>query len=300
MLRPPYTRYNRLHVYYLDQCDLPPVDDPDLIGIWIEDDTAILFFHQAKEELVRRLCQDTGAAVIYQADLAYQDWEAGVKITSFTTKTLRVRPVWEPGNDLEPGRTEILLDPGVIFGSGFHATTRLCLETLELLLLESGMKINSVLDLGTGTGLLAVAAAKLGVRRVTALDNNPLAVQVARRNVELNNCADIVDVRQFDLMAKLPDMQEQGMHYDLVITNLYKGLLIRLFNDSGFWHSGLYMVSGFMPGMEADLLAALPADRVQMLHRANSEQWRLWLLQYADKKAIGKIATETAAGGLSA
>ena len=286
MLRPPYTEYKRLYVYYLDHRNLPPITDPDLIGIWIEDDTAILFFHQPKEAFIQDLCKETKASIIYQADLDYQDWEAGVKITSFATKTLRVCPVWEMSNP-QPDqqhkenkeKTEILLDPSVIFGSGFHATTRLCLETLELLLLESGIKINSVLDLGTGTGLLAIAAAKLGVERVTALDNNPLAVEVAQANVERNNCADIVTVGQFDLMEKLPDMG-----YDLVITNLYKGLLIRLFNDQGFWHPGAYMVSGFIPGMEADLLAALPADRVQMLHRGNAEQWRLWLLQYAAEK----------------
>ncbi|RWX51484.1 hypothetical protein VU01_11284 [Candidatus Electrothrix marina] len=75
-------------------------------------------------------------------------------------------------------------------------------------------------------------------------------MDVAQANVERNNCADIVTVGQFDLMEKLPDMG-----YDLVITNLYKSLLIRLFNDQGFWHPGTYMVSGFIPGMEPDLLA---------------------------------------------
>ncbi|MDU9048722.1 MAG: 50S ribosomal protein L11 methyltransferase [Candidatus Electrothrix sp. Rat3] len=299
MLRSPYTEYQRLHVYYLDHRNLPPITDPDLIGIWIEDETAILFFHQAKEEFIQALCQETGASIVYQADLDYQDWEAGVKITSFATKTLQVRPVWEMP-DRQPDQqhkehkegTEILLDPSVIFGSGFHATTRLCLETLELLLLESGLQINSVLDLGTGTGLLAVAAAKLGVDRVTALDNNPLAVEVAQANVERNNCADIVTVQQFDLTQGLPDMQ-----YDLVITNLYKGLLIRLFDDQGFWHPGIYMVSGFIPGMEPDLLAALPADRIQMLHRGNAEQWRLWLLQYSAENQGEQQITEKGLGG---
>ncbi|MCI5210077.1 MAG: methyltransferase domain-containing protein [Candidatus Electrothrix sp. ATG2] len=290
MLRPPYTEYKRLYVYYLDHRNLPLITDPDLIGIWIEDDTAILFFHQAKEEFIQALCQETGASIVYQADLDYQDWEAGVKITSFATKTLRVRPVWEMADDQHKEKTEILLDPSVIFGSGFHATTRLCLETLELLLLESGMKINSVLDLGTGTGLLGIAAAKLGVERVTALDNNPLAVEVAQANVKRNNCADIVDVQQFDLMSGLPDMKDTT--YDLVITNLYKGLLINLFNNKGFWHSGIYMVSGFIPGMEPDLLAALPADKVQMLHRGNAEQWRLWLLQYAAKQKIEQVSQD--------
>uniref|UniRef100_UPI004057A56D 50S ribosomal protein L11 methyltransferase n=1 Tax=Candidatus Electrothrix sp. TaxID=2170559 RepID=UPI004057A56D len=282
MLSPPYTKYSRLHVYYLNQRNLPLITDPDLIGTWIEDETAILFFHREKEKFIESLCQQTGASIVYQADLDYQDWEAGVKITSFSTQTLLILPVWElpnqqPGQQ-DVGKTEILLDPSVIFGSGFHATTRLCLETLELLLLESGINIKSVLDLGTGTGILAIAAAKLGVERVTALDNNPLAVDVAQANVERNNCADIVTVDQFDLMQGLPDMT-----YDLVITNLYKGLLVRLFNDQEFWHAGTYMVSGFIPGMEPDLLAALPADKVQMLHRGNSEQWRLWLLQYSER-----------------
>lgn len=295
MMRPPYTRYERLYVYYLDRRDLPSLDEPDLIGIWIEDDTAILFFHQPKETLVRTLCEEIEASLVYQADLAYEDWEAGVRITSFYTKTLRVQPVWErqveetaeAANSRSSRYTGILLDPSVIFGSGFHATTRLCLETLELVLLESGMQINSVLDLGTGTGLLAVAAAKLGVRRVTALDNNPLAVEVARQNVALNNCTDQVEVLEFDLTADLPDIRR----YDLVITNLYKGLLIRLFDSPSFWHPGLYMVSGFMPGMEPDLLAALPAERIQMLHRANAEQWRLWLLQYGADR-VKKVLSE--------
>ena len=275
MLRHPYTEYDRLHVYYLDRRDLPLIDDPDLIGVWIEDDTAILFFHTPKDEFVHCLCRDIGATIVYQADLGYHDWEAGVAITSFTTKALRIRPVWEPQVASPSGSLEILLDPSVIFGSGFHATTRLCLETLELLLLESGMEINSVLDLGTGTGLLAIAAAKLGVSRVTALDNNPLAVQVARHNVALNDCRDVVDVQPCDLMGDLPDM-----NYDLIITNLYKGLLMRLFDDEGFWHRGVYIISGFIPGMEPDLLAALPAESIKMLHRANAEQWRLWLLQF--------------------
>lgn len=281
MLRPPYTQYNRLHVYYLDRRDLPPVDDPDLIGIWIEDDTAILFFHQPKEEYIRDLCRDTGAEIVYQADLDYMDWEAGVAITSFETKTLSIRPVWEKAIEQNRYNREILLDPSVIFGSGFHATTRLCLETLELVILESGIPVNSVLDLGTGTGLLAIAAAKLGIERVTALDINPLAIEVAQRNVDLNECGDVVDVQQYDLMSGLPDMQ-----YDLVITNLYKGLLIRLFDDPGFWHKGLYLVSGFIPGMEPDLLTALPADKIKMLHRANAEQWRLWLLQYGKMNGV--------------
>ncbi len=277
MLRKPHTRYHRLHVYYLNRKDVEIADDPDLIGTWIEDDSAIVFFHRSREAYMQELCRRQGAKIIYQADLDYRDWEAGVEITTFFTRSLLVSPVWEQEFGEAVGRHTIVLDPSVIFGSGFHATTRLCLETLERIMCDSLTGIRTVLDLGTGTGLLAIAAAKLGAKRVVALDNNPLAVAVARRNVEMNNCGDRVEVVQHDLNCGLLDTD-----YDLVITNLYKGLLIRLFEDADFWNARFFLVSGFIPGMEADLLAAMPATGIHLLERRSREQWRLWLLAGRD------------------
>jgi ribosomal protein L11 methyltransferase len=274
MLSSPHTRYNRLHVYYLDRLLLPPINHPDLIGVWIEDQHPILFFHTAQQQLVDDLCQQTGAQVIYQADLDYNDWEAGVSIGSFSTKTLAIRPVWEQHSSVTSPQQEIVLDPSVIFGSGFHPTTRMCLETLEQVMVESGLKIRTVADLGTGTGLLAIAAAKMGAIKVTALDNNPLACTVARSNAENNGCAAQVEVRQHDLAGSLPDISG----YDLVMANLYKGLLLQLFADPSFWKARMYLVSGIIPAMEADLLKALPQEGIRFLHRGNSGMWRLWLL----------------------
>ena len=274
MLFPPHSMYNRLYVYYLDRMDLPRVDDPDHIGTWIEDDNAILFFHSIQDQLVADICHQCGAQIIYQADMDYHDWEAGVTIGPFNTKTLTLRPVWGQLLTDENTRQEILLDPSVIFGSGFHPTTRLCLETLELVMLESGEKIRRVADLGTGTGLLAIAAAKLGAEKVTALDNNPFACDVARHNVAMNGCDTQVDVQQYDLAKGLPDFEK----YDLVIANLYKGLLIQLFCDPSFWKARMYLVSGIIPAMEGELLEALPPKGIRFLHRGNSEMWRLWLL----------------------
>lgn len=275
MLRPPFTRYDRLYVYYFDRQDLPLINDPDYIGTWIEDDKAILFFHRAKDELIQTVCGATGAEIIYQADLDYRDWEAGTVIGPFTTKSLSVCPVWEQGGRDNDAYQQIILDPSVIFGSGFHATTRLCLETLELVFLESGERIESVLDLGTGTGLLAIAAAKLGAKQVTAVDNNPMACEVAEKNVLLNGCTSQIRVGQADLMTELPDPDK----YDLVIANLYKGLLLNLFADKRFWQAKMHLISGFIAGMEAELLAALPAKGIKFLHRGNREMWRLWLLK---------------------
>jgi ribosomal protein L11 methyltransferase len=267
MLRPPYLRYQRLYVYHLDTVRLPTLDDPDLIGVWLEDGCPILFFHQAKDELIARLCAAHNAKVTYQADLDYVDWEAGQNLTAFTIGGLSVAPVWAEG------AADIRLDPSVIFGTGFHPSTRLCLETLSKYCRTPELMIDSMLDLGTGTGLLAIAAAKLGVKKITALDHNPLACEVARKNVTLNSCATQITVCESDLRLQEPDTA-----VDLVVANLYPTLLAELFARPGFWRGQLYLVSGFIPAMEEELLAALPTGKIRMLERRRSERWCLWVL----------------------
>lgn len=271
MLRPPYTRYERLYTYHLNLPTLPAIDDPDLIGTWIEDDSAILFFHRPKERLVQSLCEQSGATIIYEADLDYTDWEAGREIGPFTVGDLTVAPVWEPGG------ADILLDPSVIFGSGFHPTTHLCLSALLSQLGAAARPITAALDLGCGTGLLAIAAAKRGVKRVVAVDNNPLACQVATANAALNGVADRVTVEQRDLRRDPPNTAG----YDLVMANLYKGLMTELFSQEGFWQAPLHILSGFIPAMEEELLRALPTDRVRFLDRRRAERWCLWVLAKA-------------------
>lgn len=267
MLRAPYHRYQRLYVYHLDSVTLPHLDDPDLIGVWLEDGSPILFFHQAKDERIARLCREHHCQVIYQADLDYTDWESGQEIRPFSLGGLTVAPVWETGP------ADIRLDPSVIFGTGFHPSTRLCLETLSKYCRTPELTIDSLLDLGTGTGLLAIAAAKLGVQRITAVDHTPLACEVARHNVVRNGCADRITISQADLRQGLPDTR-----VDLVVANLYPTLLAELFAQPDFWRGRLYLLSGFIPAMEEELLAALPLDRVRMLERGRRERWCLWLL----------------------
>ena len=105
--------------------------------------------------------------------------------------TLMVRPPWvAPSHSTH----DLVIDPGQAFGTGTHPTTRLCLE----LLLDVPEHIGSFVDLGCGSGVLAVLAAKLGYAPVLALDNDPAAIQSARENVRLND-ADIVEIRRNDL-----------------------------------------------------------------------------------------------------
>jgi ribosomal protein L11 methyltransferase len=143
---------------------------------------------------------------------------------------LSVRPPWEP-----PAATglDIVIDPGRAFGTGAHATTRLCLELLLELVPEpavtgasgaggaGGGRVggDKVLDLGCGSGVLGIAAARLGWGRVLALDNDPLSVEATTANASLNGVAELVDVRRFDLRSEpVPPAQ-------LVLGNLLAPLL---------------------------------------------------------------------------
>jgi len=102
---------------------------------------------------------------------------------------LVIKPTW-CDYDPTPGDLIIELDPGMAFGSGLHPTTRLCLEALEDYLRPG----TNVLDMGTGSGILAIAAARLGASQVLAVDTDPLAVRVARENVALNGVGAVVGV----------------------------------------------------------------------------------------------------------
>lgn len=268
MLRPPYTRYERLYTYHLALAELPAIDDPDLIGAWIEDNTAIIFFHRPKERYIRELCRRLGGSIIYEADLDYSEWEAGQDFSAFTVDGFTVAPVWDIT------AADVHLDPSVIFGSGFHPSTRLCLEGLLKYLRTPEITINSALDLGTGTGLLAIVAALNGVQTVTAVDSNSLACQVARKNAGLNRVVERIAVEEADLRQTLPPTA--GV--DLVVANLYKGLLEELLGKPDFWNASFYILAGFIPAMEPDLLAALPAGKVRFLERRRNDRWCLWVL----------------------
>jgi ribosomal protein L11 methyltransferase len=114
-------------------------------------------------------------------------WKAGYGVLHIGRR-LVVRPTWRDDYTPQPDDLLIELDPGMAFGSGLHPTTRLCLEALEDYVCPGHV----VLDVGTGSGILSIAAARLGAASVLALDTDPLAVQIARENVALNRVEAVV------------------------------------------------------------------------------------------------------------
>ncbi len=141
-----------------------------------------------------------------------EDWADNWKAHYHTTRTGRnlvIKPSWEHYEPQE-GDLIIELDPGMAFGTGTHITTRQCLEILEISLIPG----QRVLDIGTGSGILAIAAAKLGAREVKAIDNDPVAVKIAGQNIKQNKVEHLVTVEQQDLAGFYES------EVDLVVANL--------------------------------------------------------------------------------
>ncbi len=130
---------------------------------------------------------------------------------------LSVRPPWEPA---PATALDLVIDPGQAFGTGAHATTRLCLELLLDRRPAAGRQGPGVIDLGCGSGVLAIAAARLGHLPVLALDNDPLAVAATAENAAVNGVAELIAVRHFDLLS------EPVPPAPLVLANLLAPLLL--------------------------------------------------------------------------
>jgi ribosomal protein L11 methyltransferase len=142
---------------------------------------------------------------------------------------LRVRPAWEaPGEPGDGAVREIVIDPGQAFGTGAHASTRLCLELL-LALAASEQPAGALLDVGTGSGVLAIAAAELGFAPVLGLDHERESVDAARENAAVNGVE--IEIRRFDLRAEaLPWMGDTdgSCAPPVLLANLLRPLLLEL------------------------------------------------------------------------
>lgn len=145
-------------------------------------------------------------------------WKDHFRIQDIGSR-IRIQPVWKRHVRAPRDRVRILLDPGLSFGTGEHFTTRFCLEQLDRI--QSVHPAKSMLDVGTGSGILALAAAKLGIPLVLAVDNDPQAIEHARANARLNRLGSRIRFEVCDLESE----RWPRARFDVVCANLYSRLL---------------------------------------------------------------------------
>jgi ribosomal protein L11 methyltransferase len=193
--------------------------------------------------------------------------------------SLRLRPPWEPPlSRRDPAREEIVIDPGQAFGTGAHASTRTCLQLL-LELAAAERSLGALLDVGTGSGVLAIAAVRIGFRPVLGLDHERESVRAARQNARANGVA--IEVRRFDLRGQaIPWLGERdGPSGPIVlVANLLRPLLLELAGKLP--EAPAHLVAGGLLCAEVDEVAADFARGLGLRERARREsgEWAaIWL-----------------------
>ena len=182
---------------------------------------------------------------------------------NLTPRTVIIRPPHIP-YEAKPGEVVIDLVPGLAFGTGQHQSTRLCLGLLAELI-EGGER---VLDVGTGSGILAVAAAKLGANSVVATDIDPLAVDAARQTARQNRLSELVEVRE----ESIPNDEQ----FDLVVANLTADLLQYLASDlaAATTPGGRLIVSGLIASRQEEVGSALSGRGLRLECDWSEDEWR--------------------------
>ena len=193
---------------------------------------------------------DKGAGAVSWKAVADEDWAETWKEFFHTEKIgarTVIKPTWEE-YEAKAGEIVVELDPGAAFGTGQHVTTSLCIRALEDLV-RPGM---TVFDVGTGSGVLAIVAAKLGAKRVEAVDFDTVAVRVARENVRQNGAEDVVRTERSDLLKSVAGKA------DLIIANIIADIIVRLFGEvkGSLAAGGTMLLSGIIEDRLPDVVEA--------------------------------------------
>ncbi|MDD6699223.1 MAG: 50S ribosomal protein L11 methyltransferase [Veillonellaceae bacterium] len=246
-----------------------PVDD--------ELDGRIAAFRAGIERLAETDGFDAAACPISSRIVQDSDWENNWKAYFHTQRVgqhIVIQPTWEEYTPLA-GDVVLRLDPESAFGTGTHPTTAMCLRALEQMV-RGG---ETVFDVGTGSGVLAIAAAKLGAKRVVAKDYARPSAEVAAKNVAENGVQDTVTTGVSDLLAAFDGQA------DLVVANIIADIIIRLFDELGahLAPGGRLLVSGIIDERVKDVTEAAVAHGYVIEDMYTDAGWAAMVLRRASE-----------------
>ncbi|MCF6137978.1 50S ribosomal protein L11 methyltransferase [Pseudalkalibacillus berkeleyi] len=205
---------------------------------------------------------------------AWKKYYKPVKISERIT----IIPTWEEYEKVSTDELIVELDPGMAFGTGTHPTTVMCIQALEKSMSEG----DDVIDVGTGSGVLSIAAAKLGAKSVYALDLDEVAVKSARLNIKLNKCHDRIQVRQNNLLD-----QVEGQ-VDLIVANILAEIILR-FDQQAFEllnPGGKFVVSGIIKGKKEEVKQSLIQNGFLIDETLLMEDWVAFIARKPAKQVM--------------
>ncbi|QJC52571.1 50S ribosomal protein L11 methyltransferase [Paenibacillus albicereus] len=246
---------------------------------------------------------DPGPADISVVTVDENDWATAWKQyfkPIRVSERLTIKPTWED-YEATPEELVIEIDPGMAFGTGTHPTTSLCLRALESSIREG----DEVIDVGTGSGILAIGAVKLGAARVLAVDLDPVAVSSAIENARLNGLEDRIQALQSDLLGVLKISSGEasswssesnpieakvraelaaravseplivGVPCDLIVANILAEIILLFLDDvyAALKPGGTYIASGIYENKEETVAAALLASGFEIVDRVREDKW---------------------------
>lgn len=261
------------HWDYVDQAVMEKMKDCETcVTIYVADNPqGMEELMQVRQILARLKAQNPdgkyGRLELEMKDVDEEDWSNAWKKYYHPVQVgehLVVCPSWE-AYDRKPDEVVLTLNPGMAFGTGTHDTTRLCMELLEKYITPQ----DTVLDVGCGSGILAITAALLGANKIIGCDIDEVAVKVAGENAALNGVQDRIAFHQGDLTS-----QVEGS-FQIICANIVADVIIRLSEDAGRYlaKDGIFITSGIIDTREQDVLNALEQNGFQVIERRTSGGW---------------------------
>ena len=252
----------------VSQIRLYLADGPDAMEqiAWLKEQLALLRRQNPSVEF--------GSLEVKLENVKDEDWENNwkqyYKPLAIGEKLLVV-PEWLHPENPE-GRIEVLLDPGMIFGTGAHASTQMCMRELERAI-QGGER---VLDLGSGSGILSITAILLGAAHATGVDIDPKAEDIARENAAINQIfADRFTAVTGDVIGDKAMMESLKGHYDVVLANIVADIIIPLSRvvPTFLQEDSIFICSGILNTRLAEVLDALEKNGLQILSTEQQEDW---------------------------
>lgn len=253
-------------------CDIPEQENTEIVTVsayYADDEKLQDRLKQIESELaaVEERIGSFRFGNIRFRSLSEKDWANEWKQYFHVThvgESLVIKPSWEEYTSKE-GEHVIKIDPGMAFGTGTHHTTNMCMARLEKVLPANA----EVFDVGTGSGILAIAAALLGAKSVKAVDIDAVAVRVARENIADNGLEDKIEVKEGDLLRGTEGQA------DVIIANIIADIIIMLLKDipGKLQDDGIFLASGIISDRRADVEAAAAEVGMKVDHVDEKGGW---------------------------